>query len=246
MIRGLYAATSAMLSEAGRTDTIANNLANANTTGFKKDVTITKDFASMLIDRIRDGNETAIGSTGAGSLIDENATIQSQGSLKNTGGTVDFAIDGKGYFTVETPNGVRYTRNGEFTQNARGELVTLEGNRVLSNNGPVRLNGSKLTVDAQGNMLVDGQQRGRLQVTEFADERQLVKEGNSLFSAPAGQAGRQATGSVRQGFLENSNVNVVSEMVNLISAYRAYEVNSKVIQSHDQLLDKAANEVGKV
>ncbi len=245
MIRGIYTAASGMLAEITRADTIANNLANGNTTGYKKDVAISKDFASMLIQRINDGKDVpTIGTLGLGSEIDEIATIHTTGPMRTTGNSLDFAIDGNGYFAVETQNGLRYTRNGSFTRNGQGELVTSEGERVMGQNGAIRLPDGKVSVDETGQIAVDGVQAGQLQLVAFDNERELLKEGNSLFRAP--NAGRQATGKVEQGMLEQSNVNVISEMVNLISGYRAYEVNSKTVQTHDQLLDKAVNEVGKV
>ncbi|WP_425058621.1 Flagellar basal-body rod protein FlgG [Sporomusa carbonis] len=245
MIRGIYTAASGMLAETTRTDTIANNLANANTTGYKKDIAVSKDFASLLIRRINDGQDApVIGTLGIGAMIDQVATIQTAGGMRPTGSSLDFAVDGKGFFAIETPAGVRFTRNGAFTRSAQGELVTHEGYRVLGQNGPLRIPDGKISVDGSGRITNGGIAAGQLRVVEFADERQLVKEGDSLFRAPGN--GRPASGNVVQGFLEQSNVNVVSEMVNLIAGYRAYEVNAKTVQAHDQLLDKAVNEVGKV
>lgn len=246
MIRGIYTAASGMLAESLRNDAIANNLANANTAGYKKDVAVTKDFASMLIKRMNYGEEDSwIGTLGVGSMVDEIATIHNPGMMSQTGNDLDMAINGKGFFTVETPNGVRYTRNGAFTLNAQGELVTQDGYRVMGRNGAIRVNG-KLSVTGNGSIAINGVQTDQLQLVEFANEKQLVKEGANLFTVPNGVQGQPATGQVKQGLLEQSNVNVVSEMVNLIAGYRAYEVNGKAVQSHDQLMDKAVNEVGKV
>ncbi|SMC38429.1 flagellar basal-body rod protein FlgF [Sporomusa malonica] len=245
MIRGIYTAASGMMAETTRTDTIANNLANGNTAGYKKDIAISKDFANILIQRINDGqNPATIGRLGLGTIIDEIATIQTGGSMRPTGNSLDFAVDGKGYFAVETPAGVRFTRNGAFSRNKQGELVTSDGYRVLGQNGAIRIPDGKVSVEETGRVTVDGVDAGQLRLVDFADDRQLLKEGASLFSAP--NNGQAAAGKVVQGVLEQSNVNIVSEMVNLISGYRAYEVNAKTVQAHDQLLDKAVNEVGKV
>lgn len=247
MIRGIYTGASGMLAEAMRTDVISNNLANVNTAGFKKDVAVMKDFGSMLTTRINDGVDApVIGSVGLGATVDEVATIHSTGAMRNTGNDFDMAIEGKGYFTVQTPQGVRYTRNGSFAKNIQGELITQDGYRVLGQNGPIRIKGSKMVVSDDGRVLVDNNPVGKLRMIEFADLKQLTKEGASLYAAPPGQTVAPATGGVRQGSLEMSNVNVIGEMVNLISNYRAYEVNSKVVQSHDHLLDKAVNEVGRL
>lgn len=247
MIRGIYTAASGMVAESLRNDVTANNLANVNTAGFKKDVAVSRDFASVLIQRINDGEPApVIGTLGSGTQIDEVATIQSTGSVRQTGNDFDLAIEGKGFFVVQTPNGLRYTRNGSFTKSAQGELVTTEGYRVMGQNGPIAVNGTKLTVSGDGTISVDGIAGNRLQVVDFPDERQLTKEGNSLFIAPNGVQAQPTTSNIQQGYLEMSNVNVVAEMINMISGFRAYEVNSKSVQAHDQLLDKAVNEVGKV
>lgn len=246
MIRGIYAGASGMLAEAQRTDVISNNLANVNTAGFKKDITVTKDFASLLISRVNDGAEApAIGTLGVGVMVDEVATDYSTGTVKTTGNDFDLAIEGKGFFAVQTPQGKRYTRNGTFARSSKGELVTSDGYRVLGTNGPIIVADGKMSVSSDGRVMVDNNEVGRLQVVDFADEKQLTKEGASLFVASNGQQEQPAAGGVKQGALEMANVNVVGEMVNLISNYRAYEINGKVVQSHDSLLGKAANDIAK-
>lgn len=246
MIRGIYSAASGMVAESIRNDSIANNLANVNTAGFKRDVAVNRDFASVLIKRINDGEPQDIGTLGSGTQIDEIATIHSGGAVRQTGNDFDLALDGKGYFVIQTPNGLRYTRNGSFSKNAQGQLVTADGNRVMGQNGPITIDGGKMTVSGDGRISVDGLEVNRIRVVDFADERQLTKEGASLFIAPAGTQPQQSSATVNQGYLEMSNVNIVSEMINMISGFRAYEVNGKAVQAHDQLLDKAVNEVGKV
>lgn len=249
MIRGIYAAGSGMLAETVRTDVIANNLANADTAGYCRDIAVNKDFRSMLIQRINDGqNRPTIGSLGVGATVDEVATIHTPGAIHPTGNKYDLAIEGKGYFAVETPNGVRYTRNGTFTRSSQGELVTQDGYRVLGQGGAIQLGDPQNRVDIveDGRIMVDNAESDTLRIVTFADEKQLVKEGASLY-APGGQQEAAAEGFlIRDGFLERSNVNVVAEMVNLITAYRAYEINGKAVRSHDQMLDKAVNQVGQV
>lgn len=249
MIRGIYAAGAGMLAEATRTDVIANNLANASTAGYRKDIAVNKDFHSLLIQRINDGpGRQPIGSLGVGAMVDEVATIHTVSGMRPTGNPYDLAVEGKGFFAVETPAGVRYTRNGSFTRSAQGELVTQDGYRVLGQGGAIQLGDpqSRVSIGEDGRVTVDGAEADTLRLVAFADEKRLVKEGANLFTAP-GLAEEEATGSlVREGYLEQSNVNVVAEMVNLITGYRAYEVNAKAVQAHDQLLDKAVNEVGRV
>ncbi|VBB08914.1 flagella basal body rod proteins signature [Lucifera butyrica] len=246
MIRGIYIAASGMLAESLRNDAIANNLANANSAGYKKDITVTKNFADMMLERINDGPVEPVGPLGSGTMVDEIATDHSAGSIRSTGNDLDFALQGDGYFVVQTPAGTRYTRDGSFTLDAQGELVTADGYQVLGPNGPIRLSGGKVAVSPQGRIQVDGLDAGQLQIVDFANKKQLSKEGNSLFVAANGAVPQASNATVHQGFLEGSNVNIVSEMVNMISGYRTYEVDSKMVQAQDQLLDKAVNEVGKV
>ena len=248
MIRGIYTAASGMVAESLRTDAIANNMANVDTSGYKRDITITKDFGSILIKEVGDGsNSSDIGSMGYGSVVDEIATIHDAGQIRPTGNPLDLAISGKGYFAVQTPNGLRYTRNGSFYRSGQGELVTSEGYKVLGTNGPVNVTGNKITIGSDGSVKVDNVQTSQLQLVEFANDRTaLSKEGNSLYVSTGSQQPTRATGSVEQGSIERSNVNVIKEMVNLIAGYRAYEINGKSVQAHDSLLDKAVNEVGKV
>ena len=251
LIRGIYIAASGMLVESLRADVTANNLANANTAGFKKDFAVIKDYASRQICRIHDGAiEPEIGVMGAGAWIDTIATHHSGGIMRVTNNTLDVAIEGKGFFTVQTPAGVRYTRNGSFSRSAGGELVTQDGFRVLGLNGPIVLDpagqAGKVTIAEDGRIFLDQIENNTFQISSFDEENRLRKEGANLFRPPDGVNPQQATPALRQGFLELSNVNVISEMVNMIAGFRAYETNSKVVQTHDALLDKAANEVARV
>lgn len=250
MIRGLYAAGSGMLAETTRTDVVANNLANASTPGYMKDIAVSKDFRNMMIQRINDGPDRPnIGSLGVGAVIDEIATIHTRGGMRATGNKFDMAIEGAGYFVVETPAGLRYTRNGNFTRSSRGELVTQDGYRVLGQRGPIQLGNtqSRVEIAEDGRVMVNNIAADRLRVVTFANENQLVKEGASLFAPGPGQQEQAIAGSViRTGFIEVSNVNVVTEMVNLINGLRAYEINSQAIHAHDQMLDKAVNQVAQV
>ena len=244
MIRGIYTAGSGMLAESIRTDATANNLANVNTAGFKKDAAVNKAFGEMLLHRINDGQLKTVGTLGTGAQVDEITPIHSQGTLQHTGNSLDLSIEGKSFFAIETPAGTRYTRAGAFTRNSLGELTTADGYAVLGENGRIIVDGGAVTVGEDGTVMTDGMEVGRLQLAEFADEKRLVKEGGTLFR-DEGAGAVPAAGIVRQGVLELSNVNAVSEMINLISGYRAYEVNAKAVQAHDQLLDKAINEVGR-
>lgn len=251
LIRGIYIAASGMLVESLRSDVTANNLANANTAGFKKDFAVIKDYDSRQIRRVHDGpKEPEIGPMGSGAWIDTIATRHSGGIMRVTNNTLDVAIEGKGFFAVQTENGVRYTRNGAFTRSANGELVTQEGYRVLGQNGPINLDpagqAGKITIAEDGRIFLDEVENNTLQFFTFEEEHRLRKEGANLYRPPEGVQAEAAPPTVRQGMLELSNVNVITEMVNMIAGFRAYETNAKVVQTHDALLDKAVNEVTRL
>lgn len=257
MIRGLYTSASGMLAGVMHTDTVTNNLANVNTAGFKKDITVAHEFREMLIYRINDGAlrggqlslpaaATPIGSLGTGVTVDQIYTSHTQGIMHNTGNPLDVAISGEGYFVINTDNGLRYTRNGAFTLNAAQELVTTTGDKVMGTRGPIRLSGSQIRMDEAGNVYSDGALVDKLRIVSFANQGVLEKQGDSYFKREGTVEELPAKGIIQQGFLEGANVNAVSEMVDLINVFRSYEANQKMIQTQDDTLGKAVNEVGKV
>ena len=257
MIRGLYTSASGMLAGVMHTDTVTNNLANVNTAGYKKDTAVTHEFREMLIYRINDGAlsggqlsfpaaATPLGFLGTGVTVDQIYTSHIQGIMRNTGNPLDMAISGQGYFVVNTDNGLCYTRNGAFTLNAEQELVTADGGKVMGTQGPIRLSGHQIRVDEAGNVYSDGALVDKLRIVSFADEGVLEKQGGSYFKPAGPVAELTAQGIIQQGFLEGANVNTVSEMVDLINVFRSYEANQKMIQTQDDTLGKAVNEVGKV
>lgn len=251
MIRGLFTSASGMLAESMRNDVTANNLANINTTGYKKDVTVFKSFPEVLIQRINDQKKTdpqpqvIIGSLGTGAIVDEIITSHEQGQFRETTSNFDLAIEGEGYFTVQNQRGIFYTRNGAFTIDSQGFLVNSQGDYVLGQAGPIQIgNVGDVRVDEAGNILVDGGDEpvATLRIAAIINKTALTKVGDSLFTG--GQVGG-TVGQVKQKFLEISNVNPVHEMVNMITIARAYEANQKVITALDQSLAQAM-EVGTV
>lgn len=267
MWRGLYTAGAGMITETKRTDTIANNLANANTTGYKRDEAINREFEPMLIKRINDGieqndvtsfkgfsvngnNAPNVGTLGLGSYISEIATDHTQGGFQTTGNPLDLAISGEGYFAIQTPNGVRYTRDGNFYKSANGQLQNIRGQAVLDTQGrPITIpsNAAEINIGARGQIYADGQLVGQIQLSAFGgDRRAVLKEGNNLYYPQQGANPVPATGEINQGMLEVSNTNVVSEMVNLINNYRIYEAGSKAVTTQDSMLDKSVNDVGRI
>lgn len=271
MWRGLYTAAAGMVQETVRTDTIANNLANVNTSGYKGDTAVSREFEPMLIKRINDQSGSkndvtsfkgfhlsqgapVVGTLGLGAYIDEVATDHSQGVFESTGNPYDLAISGDGYFAVQTPQGVRYTRDGAFFRSSTGFLQDVSGHDVLdTNNRPIQIpeNATDITVGEKGQILarVDGAQEqvGQLALVSFGpDRRAVLKQGDNLYRPQAGAAPQPAAGTIEQGMLERSNVNVVDSMVSLINNYRIYEAGSKAVMAQDSMLDKSVNEVGKL
>ena len=270
MWRGLYTAASGMITEMKRTDTLANNLANANTTGYKRDEAINREFEPMLIRRINDGADRTdvtsfkgfhvgeywprVGTLGLGSYIDEIATDHSQGGFQTTGNPLDLGISGDGYFAVDTPQGVRYTRNGSFFRSSTGELQTVNGQRVRGQGGnaiTIPRNAVQVNVTPEGEIsaMVEGERQilGRLEFVSFGpDPRAVLKQGDSLYYPQEGAQPQPATGTIEQGVLEVSNTQVVSEMVALINNHRVYEAGSKAVTTQDTMLDKAVNEIAPV
>ncbi|MGE5633131.1 MAG: flagellar hook-basal body protein [Caulobacteraceae bacterium] len=349
MIRGLYIAASSAISEAKRVDVIANNIANVNTAGYKKDLMITESFPEILISkingipdkdvlrqrsqgngittenngglynastgsgffnvetpqgisrsksiqfkineegymvtpqgnyilgqngRINTGGEPVsidnMGRVTAGGTVLDNLKISNpinsignlsygirssevktnfeQGQVYSTGNSFDLALRGKGFFCVETPEGERYTRDGEFTKDSQGYLVTSEGYKVLGENGYIMVEGKEMTVNEKGEVYKDDEMVGKLKIVDFNDYNALRKEGGGLIGIAEGvdEQPQIAAGDIQQGFLESSNVNSVKEMVEMLTMLRSYEASQKVIKIHDELLGKSVNEIARV
>lgn len=283
MVRGLYTAASGMMAQQSRLDVVANNLANVDTAGFKKDTACLKAFPEMRISRTDDDGVVLsplgstdqrpyIGRVGTGVETNEVYTEFTEGSMRETENHFDFALEGKGFIAVETPQGERYTRNGSFLIDKEGYLVSKQGYRVLGEDGYIKIKENNFMVDEEGrfysNRNLEGDDKRLVQMTEndwsgsafidrmkivrFDNERFLKKEGESLWvdTEVSGQARVAERGidrpKVLQGYLETSNVNAVNEMVAMIEVQRAYEMNSKVIATHDTLIGKAVNEVGRM
>ncbi|HEY3269341.1 MAG TPA: flagellar basal-body rod protein FlgF [Armatimonadota bacterium] len=236
MIRGITSAAQGMMAQMAAQDVTANNLANVNTSGFKRDVPAFSVFLT--------------GADGAAPItqLDTQAGCDfAQGSLKQTDDKLNFALEGDGFFSVQTAAGVAYTRDGSFTLSADGALVTGSGDAVLGANGPIKLAPGSFSVDERGVITQNGKAVDTLKVVSFADPQGLRKLGGNLITAPFTQATNAATTTkVRQGYLESSNVNSVSEMVSMISGYRAYEASQKAATAQDETLEKLVNEVGRV
>ncbi|MDW8322093.1 MAG: flagellar hook-basal body protein [Armatimonadota bacterium] len=244
MLRGLYIAASGMLAQQVRHETVANNLANADTTGYKADEAVFRAALERAIWRHRDPQKGApapqVGALSFGVTTDAVVTDLRPGPVALTGRPLDVAIDGDGFFVVNTPQGERYTRDGAFRQSADGTLVTADGTPVLGTRGIIRSANTPLTIAPNGDVLANGQVIDRLRVVQL---RNAVKEGANRF---AGNAQPLQQFSLQVGALERSNVSVVQAMVDMIVAMRAYEASHRAVLAHDETLQKAVNDVGKV
>ena len=258
MVKGLYTAYTGMINQEHRMDVLTNNLANADTNGYKKEGATAQSFDSILAYKIKDNSEgyrlaKRTGVHNPGVKIGEGYTDFSQGPLKTTENPYDLALTDKGFFAVEFTDkqgetSVKYTRDGNFTLNESGELVTQDGDRVLGTNGqPVKIDPLKDTqINVQGQIIQDGKVAATIQVTDFEDYNYLKRYGENYFEPIDGATEKDTTAMVYAGYLETSNISVVTEMVNMITVSRAYETNQKVITTYDGTLDIAANQLGKV
>ena len=264
MVKGLYTAYTGMVNEQKRLDVLSNNLANADTNGYKKEGTTSQTFADELAIKIKDtsnyGLPKRLGGMSMGVHIGETYTDYSTGSLKVTDGNTDFAIDGDGFFAISYTDkagntSVKNTRDGAFTVNRDGYLVTKDGDYVLNMNdarngnaaGRIQVDpNQELTVDEFGNITQGGQTVGNIGYVDFEDYNYLEKYGENLYDLADGGTVIASDAQIEQGVIEGSNVNVVSEMVNMITISRAYQAGQKIINAVDETLDKSVNQVGKV
>ncbi|MEJ5250897.1 MAG: flagellar hook-basal body protein [Chthonomonadetes bacterium] len=244
MLRGLQIAASGMLAQQVRHDVIANNLANADTTGYKADEAVFRTALESAIwrhhDPYRGAEAPRVGVMPFGTEVDEIHTDLRPGAITLTGRSLDVAIDGDGFFVVNTPQGERYTRDGAFRQLADGTLVTTDGMPVLGTRGVIRSAGVPITIAPNGDVLANGQVVDRLRIVQVQN---AVKEGANRF---AGNAQPLQQFSLQVGALERSNVSVVQAMVDMITAMRAYEASHRAVLAHDETLQRAVNDVGKV
>ncbi len=255
MIRSLYTAVSGMIATENKQNTVVNNMTNANTIGYKADNLVTKSFDDVLIqNQQKTGDSTyktrKIGKMSLGVAIDGVVTRFDQGDLKQTDIKSNFAINGSGFFAIQTADGVKYTRDGQFSVNNQGYLVNSSGDFVLGINnntgalGPINVGNSDYVLDANNNIVINGVATQKIAIADFADYTQLEKVGDNYYEIDENPTFIQ--GDVRQGFLETSNVNILNEMVDMISVMRNFETNQKFVGMIDETLDKAANQIGKV
>jgi flagellar basal-body rod protein FlgG len=257
MIRALYSAATGMESQQLNLDVISNNLANVNTAGFKKSKI---EFQDLLYDNITSpgadvgsGNVLPTGvQVGHGSNPVATSRIFTEGELTQTGERLDVAIQGDGFFEVQMPDGsLAYTRDGSLKTDSTGRVVTSDGLPVQGGFQPIPAGTTSVTISSDGTVTTTGgtgTQTFQVQLTRFANPAGLQATGRNLYtqtnasgSPETGNPGENGYGTLQQGYVESSNVKVVEEMVNMIVAQRAYEVNSKAVQSADEMMQISNN-----
>jgi flagellar basal-body rod protein FlgF len=242
MIKGIYTSASGMLPRILKQEVAANNIANVNSTGYKKDSV----FMQVLDDATKDNiTKDAPWET---PMVDDLYTDFTQGPVERTDNDRDFAIEGNGFFAVDTDKGIRYTRSGNFSISSQGIVTDALGNPVQSDSGPIAVATGDLTIGTDGSISAAGTSLGKLQIADFDTPYKLKKVENGYY-APADDTitPKQAVNyQIRQGYLEKSNVNVVETMVDMLTSFRAYEAGQKAIQSQDETLEKAVTELGRL
>ena len=242
MIKGLYITASGMYPRELEQEVTANNLANLNTTGFKKDEVYFKKVldASLILNVAQGGRDQLL-------KAQQVTTDFEQGTLEPTNNPLNLAIDGKGLFAITTPEGEKYTRNGNFLLDAENRLIDGEGNFVLGESGAITFTEGEINIRENGEIYQNGMLIDKIKIVDFPQPYALEKKGNSNF-VPVEADLRPVEAEhyvIRQGYLENSNVNPIQEMVKMITITRNFQAGQKLIQIQDRTLQKAINEVSK-
>lgn len=249
MFKGFYNLTSGMLSQGRRLDVISNNMANVSTAGYKADTYADSTFREYVVTRIGNRDKSAPAEIGPASYIlapSQLYTDYAQGSLEETGLPLDFAIEGDGFFAVQTQEGVAYTRAGSLALDEEGYLCQPDGSRMLDPAGePLLLGTDKIRADATGALYAEsGGYLGQLGVYAFADNTQLQRDPRGYFTGQQAQAAEGA--SVRWKTLERSNIDLIKQMTGMMTAQRAFQSAAELSRMYDQLMNKAANNLGNV
>jgi flagellar basal-body rod protein FlgF/flagellar basal-body rod protein FlgG len=241
MNNGIYAASTGLLARTQELDLAANNLANANTTGFRGSHV---SFKTQMMNASADTSTRTVSSFG---VLGSPRTDFSQGSMQQTGNSLDLALEGSGFFAVQAPTGVQYSRNGNFHLTRDGSLVTAQGFPVLGDKGPIILPGGNVEISSSGVISVNGDVAGQLQLSEFDPDVPLTSLGDAYFSAPSAAAKPAGNLTVLQGSLESSNVNPVESAVGLIEIQRNAEMMQRALTTfHNEFNKTAAEELPRV
>jgi len=247
MSGSIFMATSGAEMQRTRMQILSNNLANINTTGYKEDRAVFRVPDDGLNPDAGQGNEMEGGATSFSTVIPMTAyTDYSRGPIQRTGNPLDIAIEGDGFFSIQTDEGVRYTRSGALTVNPEGILSTADGDPVMGEGGEIPIDGAEVRFDGSGNVIVDGKVTDKLRIVEISDPAALRKIGKTLFQMDESKGTEEALeyGGVQQGFLEGSNVNAVKVMTELIEVQRGYESYQKMIRTMGEMASRVISGVG--
>jgi flagellar basal-body rod protein FlgF len=237
MLRGIATATAQLLAQSTRIDVLAANLAAVDTPGYRADRMTEQTFAALLLNRI-DQSHNAVGTLEIGPVNSRPTVDLSAGPVEQTNRALDVAITGDGFFVVQAPDGVRYTRRGTFSQDSTGRLVSLEGWPVLGQQGPIAGPGP-LQITPDGQVISRGRPIGRLRIVGFPRGTEFTRAGGTYLVPPPGTAGQQvASPGLLPGYLEGSNVDLTTTMTDLISASRSYEAAQRALTTQDNALGR--------
>ena len=248
MVRGLYTSALGMITHMQRMDVTTNNMAHVNTTGHRRDHVVSRAFSDEMMVRLNDPGirlftQHNIGNVNPGVFVDDVYTVWEQGAFQLTGNELDIALGGQGFFTVLLDDEEVFTRDGSLTL-FNGLLMTSSGGRVQGLNGDINLPNGNIVIDDQGRIFVNEEYIDTFSLTSFSDLHSLRKMQDNFFRTTPESEQIPFVGTVQQGFLEGSNVNIVREMVNMINNSRAYETNARMITKIDQTLQHAVNSIG--
>ena len=250
MVRGQYTAGTGMLLQRRMMETITNNISNADTTGYKKEHLVSHSFDEVLIRRINDPHVLAqtprVGPLNLGTQVDQLYINFADGILEGTERNTDLALMGDAFFVIGTPAGERYSRSGAFYIDQLGYLVDGEGNFLLGENGPIYVGGLDFKVDQLGGVQVGDEFVDRIRIVSFEDNGTLRKQGSNLYISLAAPQAVPNQYRVFQGFLEGSNVDIGREMVDMLTVFRTYETNQRMLTMIDETVGKAVNEIGRL
>jgi flagellar basal-body rod protein FlgF len=239
MDSGYYAACTALMARAQALDTIANNLANTSTAGYRGEHNVFQSVLAQVDTATSSPLSQAVNSFGvlSGTRVDPR-----QGNLERTGNDLDLAIEGPGFFVVQTANGPAYTRAGNFRVSAKNQLVTATGDPVMGESGPVQVLGSTLSVSPDGTISTGGALSGKLKVVDFPASTQMQSLGQAYYSAPVGSAQPSVASQVRQGMIEDSNVSPIASVVELVTVQREAEMMQRVLAMINSDINKTATQ----
>jgi flagellar basal-body rod protein FlgF/flagellar basal-body rod protein FlgG len=239
MDSGYYAACTALVSRTQALDTIANNLANASTVGYRAQHNV---FSSVLAEAGSAPDSPMNAAINNYGILSGTTLDQSQGALQKTGNNLDLAIQGSGFFVVQTASGPMYTRNGSFQISSKGQLVTASSDPVLGPNGPISMPPGDVSISSDGTISSNGAVAGKVKLVQFAPGTSLTSGGETYYSAPAKSEVAATDSSVKQGMVESSNVNPVTSMVELITAQRSAEMMQRALTLFSSEMDKTATQ----